>query len=234
MAPSRLEEGLQRFGPIFAQMYGQTEGFPLAYLSKQDHVNRHELLGSCGLATLATTLSLQDEMGQEVGPDTPGEICVKGPHIMQGYLGRDDLTAEAMRDGWLHTGDIALQDTRGYLWIVDRKKDMIVTGGFNVYPREVEDVLAGHPAVAEAAVIGVPDPKWGEAVTAFVVRRPGAAGDDAQLAAALIAHVRDRQGSFSAPKNVEVCIRLPHTPAGKVDKKALREPFWRTLNRQIN
>jgi fatty-acyl-CoA synthase len=117
---------------------------------------------------------------------------------------------------------------------VDRKKDMIVTGGFNVYPREVEDVLATHPAVAEVAVIGVPDPKWGEAVTAFVVRRPGAQGTDTELTAALIAQVRERKGSVCAPKTVEVCHTLPQTPVGKVDKKALRAPYWQARERQIN
>lgn len=233
MAPSRLQEALERFGPVFAQIYGQTEGFPLTYLSRDDHAAGADLLGSCGAASLATTVALLDSDDRPVPAGEAGEICVRGTHVMQGYLGRDDLTAEALRGGWLHTGDIARRDDRGYYWIVDRKKDMIVTGGFNVYPREVEDVLSWDPAVAEVAVIGVPDPRWGEAVTALVVRRTGTTIDAPELAARLTDLVRTRKGSVHAPKNIEFVDALPRTAVGKIDKKTLRQPYWIDQDRQV-
>jgi fatty-acyl-CoA synthase len=148
----------------------------------------------------------------------PGEICVRGPLLMSGYLGRPELTAEAFAGGWLRSGDVAVRDADGFLRIVDRSKDMIITGGFNVYPREVEDALTSHPAVAEAAVVGVPHPKWGEAVTAAVVLRPGArVGADE-----LIALVRARKGAVQAPKSVHFVERIPLSSLGKPDKKAVR------------
>jgi fatty-acyl-CoA synthase len=143
--------------------------------------------------------------------------------------GSGQETAETLRNGWLHTGDIARRDERGYLFILDRKKDMIITGGFNVYPREVEDVISAHPDVAMVAVIGVPDAKWGEAVTAFVVPRPGAA----PRAEELIALVKERKGAAHAPKSVELVEALPSTGVGKVDKKALRASFWTGQRRMV-
>lgn len=233
IAPARLQEGLERLGPIFSQVYGQTEGFPLTYLSKADHTGDPGLLGSCGAASMSSTLALLDADDHPVPMGEAGEICARASHVMQGYLGRDDLSAETLRGGWLHTGDIARRDERGYHWIVDRKKDMIVTGGFNVYPREVEDVLSWDPAVAEVAVIGVPDPKWGEAVTALVVRRSEVTTDAAELAARLTDLVRTRKGAIHAPKNIEFVNALPRTVVGKLDKRALRQPYWGDRDRQV-
>jgi fatty-acyl-CoA synthase len=139
---------------------------------------------------------------------------------MDGY--RDpELTAEAFRGGWLHTGDVAVRDPDGFLRIVDRTKDMIVSGGFNIYPREIEIIIAEHPAVAEVAVIGVPDAKWGEAVKAMVVLKPG----EAATADELIAPVAARKGSYQAPKSVDFVDAIPQTPVGKPDKKALRAQY---------
>jgi fatty-acyl-CoA synthase len=148
---------------------------------------------------------------------------------MQGYWKQPDLTATTLGDGWLHTGDIGLRDDDGLFYIVDRKKDMIVSGGFNVFPREIEDVLCEHPAVSTAAVIGVPDDKWGEAVKALIVLRPGAQVDTAELTAL----VRDRKGAVCAPKSVEFVDSLPLTAVGKADKKALRAPYWEGHARRI-
>ena len=148
---------------------------------------------------------------------------------MQGYLNQPELTAATLKGGWLHTGDMARADERGYLYIVDRKKDMIVSGGFNVYPRDVEDVISSHPAVAMVAVIGVPDDKWGEAVTAMVQLRPGAS----VTADELVALVRARKGAVQAPKHVEFIAELPRTAVGKIDKKVLRQPFWAGQGRQV-
>ena len=158
-----------------------------------------------------------------MAPGEPGEICVAGPLLAAGYWNQPEATAAAFGDGWLRTGDVAREDPDGYWHIVDRVKDMIVTGGFNVFPREVEDVIATHPAVAQVGVIGVPDETWGEAVTAIVVLRDGFAEDG--LAAELMALVRDRKGPVQAPKHVIVADRLPLTALGKPDKKALRAAY---------
>jgi fatty-acyl-CoA synthase len=159
-----------------------------------------------------------------------GEICVRGPLVMTGYWGKPEETDKALRGGWLHTGDLARRDEAGYLYIVDRSKDMIISGGFNVFPREVEDALTKHPDVAAAAVIGVPDPKWGEAVKAVVVLKPGARTQ----AEALIALVREAKGAVQAPKTVDFVDQLPVTGLGKPDKKALRARYWDGTNRAVN
>jgi fatty-acyl-CoA synthase len=149
---------------------------------------------------------------------------------MKAYHRQPKLTEEALAGGWLHTGDMAVRDDEGFLTIVDRKKDMIVSGGFNVFPREIEDVIAAHPAVSAAAVIGVPDPKWGEAVKALVVARPGAVVDEKEL----IALVREKKGPVYAPKSVELLDALPLTPVGKADKKVLRARYWAGHARRVN
>ena len=178
MSPTRLIEGLERIGPVFSQLYGQTECYPVSLLRKTDHdKSRPELFGSCGYPVAGCDVKLLRPDGQETIIGEAGEICVRAPWIMDEYWKRPEQTAEALNGEWLHTGDIARADKRGYLYIVDRKKDMIVTGGFNVYPREVEDVLMAHSGVAQAAVIATPDPKWGEAVTAVVVPKPGSIVD---------------------------------------------------------
>ena len=162
-----------------------------------------------------------DDAMNEVPDGTPGEICVRGPLLMAGYLNKPEETAAAFEGGWLHTGDVAVRSADGFLRIVDRKKDMIITGGFNVYAREVEDVIVEQPGVRQAAVIGVPDPKWGETVKAVVVLEPGAT----ITAEEIIAAVRSRKGAVQAPKSVEFIDAIPVTPIGKPDKKALRVQF---------
>jgi fatty-acyl-CoA synthase len=232
MSPTRLREAIDRFGPIFFQYYGQAEcPMTVTVLRKEDHdPARPERLASCGRPVPWLHVALLDDDGRPVPRGDPGEICVRGPMVMHGYWKKPEQTEEAFRLGWLHTGDIAKEDDEGFYTIVDRKKDMIVSGAFNVYPREVEDVLATHPAVAQAAVIGVPDDKWGEAVKAIVVRRPGAdvPADD------LIALVKERKGPHYAPKTVEFADRIPLSPLGKPDKKALRAAYWQAAGRQVN
>ena len=166
----------------------------------------------------------------------PGEICVAGPLLASGYWKLPEETAAAFRDGWLHTGDVAHEDEDGFWYIVDRTKDMIVTGGFNVFPREVEDVVAEHAAVAQVGVIGVPDDKWGEAVTAVVVPREGYADSDVErrrVAEEIRAQVKERKGSVHAPKHVEFVDALPLTPLGKPDKKTLRRAYWQGQDRAV-
>ena len=176
-----------------------------------------------------TRVTLLDESGEPVSDGTPGEICLQGPSLMDGYWKQPELTASTLAGGWLHTGDIGIRDEDGLFYIVDRKKDMIVSGGFNVFPREIEDVLARHPAVSTTAVIGVPDDKWGEAVKALVVLRPGAHADPDEL----IALVRDHKGPVYAPKSIEFLDTLPITPVGKADKKVLRAKYWQGRERHV-
>ncbi len=218
--PTRIREAIDVFGPILCQTYGQTEApSSITVLRKCDH-DRDDLkrLSSCGLPYPGIQVDVLDQDCAPVEQGSIGEICVRGPIVMSGYWKQPDLTAEAFRGGWLHTGDMAYRDEAGFYYIVDRKKDMIITGGFNVYPREVEDVLAAHPDVAAAAVIGVPDAKWGEAVKAVIVPRAGAQPS----AEDLIALVREKKGPVNAPKSVEFVAALPLTAVGKPDKAALR------------
>ncbi|MEO8300063.1 MAG: AMP-binding protein [Burkholderiales bacterium] len=235
MSPTRLVEGLERMGPVFAQLYAQTEGFPITFLRREDHDAAHpELFSSCGIPTSMKQVVLLDDNDQPVAPGEAGELCVRGPGLMTEYLNMPEATAETLRGGWLHTGDVARADEQGYLYIVDRKKDMIVSGGFNVYPRDVEDVISAHPAVAMVAVIGVPDAKWGEAVTAVVQCRPGASATDREaLAEELKASVRQAKGAVHTPKHVEFTDQIPRTAVGKIDKKVLRAPYWQGQSRQV-
>ena len=228
MSPSRLREGLDRVGPVFSQLYGQTEGYPISVLRRSDHQDSG-LFASCGHPCSSVTVALMDDDDAPVPAGEVGEICVRAPHVMGGYWKREEETAATLANGWLHTGDMAHADDRGYLHIVDRKKDMIISGGFNVYPREIEDILSADPTVRMAAVIGVPDEKWGEAVKAIVVPR----GDVAPNPAALIRRVREAKGAVHAPKSIEFAEEIPLTPIGKPDKKALRATYWQDRDRQV-
>ena len=224
MLPGRLVEAMARFGPVFMQLYGQSEApMAITVLRQRDHdpVRHPQRLSSCGTPTSAVQLQLLDEAGLAVAEGEVGEICLRGPLVTRGYLGKPEETAAAWRHGWLYTGDLARRDADGFLYIVDRSKDMIISGGFNVFPREVEDVLSRHPGVASAAVIGVPDAKWGEAVKAVVVCKPGARVEAAEL----IALVKLHKGAVYAPKSVEFVDALPMTGLGKLDKKALRAQY---------
>jgi fatty-acyl-CoA synthase len=224
ISPSRLKEAIERFGPIFFQFYGQAEcPMTITVLRKEEHdPNDLDRLSSCGRVVPWVNVKLLDDDLNEVPDGEPGEICVQSPLTMKGYWKKPEETAEAFRGGWLHTGDVARKDEQGFLHIVDRKKDMIVSGGFNVYPREVEDVISTHPAVASVGVIGVPDEKWGESVKAVVVLREGQTVDAAELQAM----VKEKKGAVYTPKSVDFVDALPLSPLGKPDKKALRAQYW--------
>jgi fatty-acyl-CoA synthase len=223
MSPQRLREGIARFGHVFFQFYGQAEApLTVTVLRRDEHdADSLERLASCGRAVPWVHVALLDDAGNQVPDGEPGEICVRGPLVMAGYLNKREQTEEALANGWLHTGDVAVRDADGYLYIVDRKKDMIITGGFNVYPREVEDVLGRHPAVAQCAVIGLPDARWGESVAAIVVLRAGAEPCTEEL----IELVRASKGPVQAPKIVAYADALPVTALGKIDKQALRQRY---------
>ena len=215
---------------MFSQLYGQTECYPVSVLRKADHDPRDpELFLSCGFPIAACEVKILDDGDREVATGDAGEICVRASHVMAEYWKRPDTTAETLRSGWLHTGDIARRDERGYMFILDRKKDMIVSGGFNIFPREVEDVLTQHADGAMCAVVGVPDDKWGEAVTAIVVAREGARPNAEEL----IALVKARKGAAHAPKQIRFVKELPMTGVVKVDKKVLKSSFWAGRDRMV-
>lgn len=218
-----LERSIEVFGPILTQYYGQTEApLCIAVLDQHAHADR-TLWGACGMPATDVELRLVDEDGAEVAAGEIGEIALRAPFRMQGYYEADELNARSLTDdGWLRTRDLARFDERGYLHLVDRTSDMIITGGYNVYPREVEDALASHPAVAECAVVGAPDDKWVEAVTAFVTLRPGTTAAEPEL----IAHVRDRIAAHKAPKSVHFVDAIPKSAVGKILRRALRAPLW--------
>jgi acyl-CoA synthetase (AMP-forming)/AMP-acid ligase II len=234
-APERLKQAVTTFGPIFTQLYGQTEApMMICALPRQEHViadpeKEKRLFSSCGRPTLTTQVRLVDAESNDVPPGEVGEIIARSINVMDGYYKNPEITAKTLRDGWLYTGDLARQDSEGFIYIVDRSKDMIITGGFNVYPREVEDVLFEHPAVKGAAVIGVPDEKWGEAVKAIVMLHPGQAAAEGEL----IEFVKARKGSVMAPKSVEFWDAIPLTNLGKVDKKKMREKYWEGHARRV-
>jgi len=235
MNPVRLAEAIRRFGPIFAQYYGQSEApMVISYLAKKDHDEKR--LTSCGRPTLFARTALLGPDGVPVPQGEIGEICVSGPLLSGGYWNLPEETAKTFKGGWLHTGDMAREDSDGFWFIVDRVKDMIVTGGFNVFPREVEDVVAEHPAVAQVCVIGTPDDKWGEAVTAVIVLRPDHPCDEESVARVTVeiqSAVKERKGSVQSPKQVIVVESVPVTALGKPDKKAVRARFWEGADRAV-
>jgi acyl-CoA synthetase (AMP-forming)/AMP-acid ligase II len=217
------------------QGYGMTETTAAAtYLFPADHrralAGEPNLLLSAGRPLLGTEVRIVDDDGAAVPNGTIGEVAVRGPQLMRGYWNLPEPTAEALRGGWMHTGDAGILDDEGFLYIQDRVKDMIVSGGENVYPREVEDVLFQHPAVADVAVIGVPDERWGEAVKAIVVRKDGETVD----ADALLTYCKGQLGGYKRPRSVEFIEALPRNPSGKVLKKDLREKYWAGQSRRVS
>jgi fatty-acyl-CoA synthase len=232
MSPARLREAIERFGPVFFQFYGQAEcPMSVCVLRPEEHLlERPERLSSCGRPLPWVDFALLNDEGDPVSEGEAGEICVRGPLIMKEYHNQPQQTADALRFGWLHTGDVARRDAEGYVTIVDRKKDLIISGGFNVFPREIEDVLSSHAAVSSVAVIGVPHEKWGEAVKAVVVLRRDASVSEQEL----IALVKQRKGAVAAPKSVDFVEAIPLSPLGKPDKKALRAKYWAAVGRQVN
>ncbi|HEX7759343.1 MAG TPA: AMP-binding protein [Caulobacteraceae bacterium] len=226
VAPEKLRQAVGAFGPCMCQGYGQVEAPMLvSWLSPEDVAraaggDHPERLASCGRPTYPIRVGVMGDDGTLLPAGARGEIVVRGALVSRDYFEKPEATAEVRTGGWHHTGDVGYRDQDGFLYIVDRKKDMVITGGFNVFSAEVEAAIMELGAVVECAVIGVPHAKWGEAVMAFVVRR----GDIDE--AAVIAHAKDRLGGVKAPKSVSFVETIPRTPAGKTDKKALRQPYW--------
>ena len=217
--PVALIKEYAEVGIEVRQLYGLTECTGPATVIDSEHAITKA--GSCGLPFFHTDLKVVRDDGSEAGPEELGEVLLRSGNVMKGYLNKPEATAEAVVDGWLHTGDVAKQDEEGFLYIMDRKKDMIISGGENIYPAEIEDVIFKHPQVADVGVIGYPDPKWGEAVKAIVVRKPGAALTEAEL----IAWCKDRIGKFKIPRQVIFADAIPRTPTGKILKRELRQKY---------
>lgn len=229
-----LKRAIDRFGPIWVQIFGQGEApMTISYLRREDHFRwmkeDERRLGSAGIPRTDVEVRVVDEEDRDVPAGTVGEIVVHGDIVMAGYWDDPDATASALRNGWLHTGDLGTFDELGYLYIVDRSKDMIVSGGHNIYPREVEEVILTHPAVAEVAVIGTPDDYWGESVHAVVVLHPGVTASVEEIQAHCLTHL----AGYKKPRSVEFVRELPKNSYGKVLKRELREPYWRGYERRV-
>lgn len=235
MSVEKLKQAIEVFGLVMGGGYGQTEAAgTISNMPPDQHVKQGKLasdqrLSSVGRPNPLVHVEILDEQNQILPRGASGEICVRGDVVMKGYYKDAEKTAEAMQGGWLHTGDVGHLDDEGFLHITDRKKDMIISGGFNVYPSQIEQVIWGHPAVQDCAVIGVPDEKWGEAVKAVVELNAG----QSVTAEEIIALCKDQLGSVLAPKSVDFIDQLPRSAAGKVLKKDLRAQYWKNSSRNI-
>ena len=235
MYVEQLQSAVSAFGPIFVQLFGQGEA-PMACTSlpKEEHLAgddpvKLKRLASAGRETTAVRVRVVNDEDREVPAGQMGEIVVRGDLVMKGYWRKPEATADTLRGGWLHTGDIGYLDSDGYLYITDRKKDMIISGGSNIYPREIEEVICRHPAVFEVAVIGIPDDKWGETVKALVVPREGMRATEAEI----IEHCKRHMASYKKPQSVEFLPALPKNAYGKVLKRELRDRYWAGRQRKV-
>jgi acyl-CoA synthetase (AMP-forming)/AMP-acid ligase II len=235
MSVALLRRALARFGSIFTQVYGMTEAMICTLLLPHQHLPdgspaEAARLASAGQPFLNADIRVARPDDTECAPGEIGEILVGGPSLAAGYWNNTELMLQVMRGGWFHSGDMGYFDEEHFLFVVDRKKDMIVSGGENIYSREVEEALLTHPAVFEVAVIGVPDREWGESVKACVVLRPGAKASAAEL----IDHSRTRVASYKKPRSIDFLEELPRLHNGKIDKRALRAPYWAQQQRQVS
>lgn len=229
--PSVLTKAIDVFSADFCQLFGMTETSGCTALRPEDHdpVNKPHLLASAGVVAHGFEIRVVDDQDIDVQVGEVGEVICRGPALMDGYLGAEEATASALRGGWMHTGDLGKLDEDGYLFVTDRKKDMIISGGENIYPREVEDVLFSHESVHSAAVIGIPDQRWGEQVHAVVVLQPNCSMSEMDL----LVYARENLAGYKVPKSVEYVEELPLNATGKVLKKILREPYWEGRERQV-
>jgi len=230
----KLKEAIRIFGPVLMQNYGQSESaMTVCYLKKEDHLldgdpKQTARLASIGRPYSWVEIKLVDDNGKEVSTGQPGELIVRGDHNMSGYLNNPEETAKTLRDGWVYTRDIAVMDEDGYVFLVDRKSDMIISGGENVYPSEVEHVLYQHGAIMEACVFGIPDEKWGEMVTAAVALKPGTTVTEEEL----IDFCKQRLTKYKTPKKITFHDSLPKSAIGKILRRELRAPYWKGQGRR--
>ena len=235
MSVALLQEAMAAFGPIFTQVYGMTECVVGTILHPHEHrpdgtPAQARRLASAGQPFFDHAIRVVRPDGCDCAPEEIGDILIRGPSLMTGYWNNSAATVETLRDGWMHTGDVGFFDSEAFLFIVDRKKDMIVSGGENIYSREVEEALLAHPAVLQAAVIGVPDARWGESVKACIVLRPDCAASEDEL----ITHCRSQIASYKKPRSVDFLDALPRLFNGKIDRKELRARYWQGQARQVS
>jgi long-chain acyl-CoA synthetase len=236
ISPDVLKRAIEVFGNVFVQGYGLTEaGMPMTLLKKEDHIldgseKKLKRLSSIGREVMVARVRIMDDDGKLLPPGEIGEIVIQSEQVMECYWNKPEASAETLKGGWLHTRDVGYMDEDGYIFLVDRKGDMIVSGGFNIYPREVEDVLYGHPAVLEAAVFGIPDEKWGESVKAVVSLRKGMSATEEEI----IEHCKKHLASYKKPKSVDFIKELPKSPFGKIWRRKLKEPYWAGKGRMIS
>jgi acyl-CoA synthetase (AMP-forming)/AMP-acid ligase II len=230
-----LKEAIRKLGPCLVQLFGQAESpMTITYLPHRDHVlegNPEQMnrLASAGIQRTDVEVKIFDQDDLERPPGEMGEIVTRSDLVMKGYWRNPEATAETIRHGWLHTGDVGFMDESGYLFIMDRSKDMIISGGENIYPREIEEVIIQHPSIREVAVVGVPDPKWGEAVKAVVALLPGKPLTEEEL----IAFCKDNIASYKKPKSVDFVDELPKNNYGKILKRELRAKYWEEKERKV-
>lgn len=221
MPTSKIEAAQVFFGPILATTFGQTESPQIATWLSPQALMDPDTRDSVGTVTWFSDIKIVSPEGQSLPPDEMGEVLIRGDLVMTGYWEQPDITAKTLRDGWLHTGDVGYMDARGFLFLKERLRDVIITGGFNVYPIDVESVLCEHDAVHEAAVFGLPDDRWGEVVCAALELKPGCSVDPVELQA----YVRERLGPVLTPKNIWICQTLPRSPVGKILKTEIRRQY---------
>ncbi len=230
-----LKQAMARLGPCLVQLFGQGESpMTITYLPHRDHLlegspDQMKRLSSAGFPRTDVEVKIFDGNDSELSPGETGEIVTRSDLVMKGYWRNPEATAETMKNGWLHTGDMGYMDEKGYLFIMDRSKDMIISGGENIYPREIEEVLIQHEAVREVAVIGIPDPKWGETIKAVVALLPGKSATEEEL----ISFCKNNIASYKKPKSVDFVDELPKNNYGKVLKRDLRARYWKDKERKV-
>jgi acyl-CoA synthetase (AMP-forming)/AMP-acid ligase II len=235
MAEDKIKEAVKVFGPILSQGYGQVEApMTITRLSQEDHLTdgspeKAKRLLSAGKPYLDVEVKIVDDDDNEMPTGEVGEIIVRSDHQMVGYWKNEEQTRIALRNGWVHTRDMGYMDELGYLYLVDRKGDMIISGGFNIFPREIEELLNNHPSVLEVAVVGVPDEEWGEAVKAVVVFKQGKEATEKEL----IEYCKKTLSGYKRPKTIEFLPELPKNNIGKIDKKTIKAKYWAGRSRNI-
>ena len=235
MPQALIKQALKKFGPIFAQFYGMAEALPVSILFPWEHKlegtsAEMKRMASAGRPCIASDMRIVNDQDKDINPGEVGEIVHKGDHVLGEYWQRPDANKESFKNGWFYSGDMATLDEDGFIYFMDRKKDMIISGGYNIWPSEVENIIYQHEAVLEAAVVAAPDEKWGEIVKAVVVLKPEQSLTEEEM----INFCKSNLSSFKSPKSVDFFVELPKNPAGKILRKEVREKYWEGQERRVH